>query len=59
MKCRRDEMKKEKNKKKTAADYIRAIRKSWGINPMTRVLDDVRKDKKKRRREEKKLTKDE
>ena len=51
-------MKKEKKKKKTAADYIRAIRKSWGINPITRVRDSEMKDKKKRRNEEKKLTRD-
>ncbi len=48
----------KKKKTKTAADYIRAIRKSWGINPITRVHDNESKDKKKRRNEEKKLTRE-
>ncbi len=50
---------KKKKKKKTTLDYIKAIRGSWLINPITRVKESDKKDKKKRRQEEKKMEKGE
>ncbi len=45
-------------KKKSTFDYIKEIRRSWTINPRTRVQDNNMKNKKKRREEGKKLIKD-
>ena len=45
-------------KKKSTFDYIKEIRKSWTINPRTRVQENELKNKKKRRQEEKKQIKD-
>jgi hypothetical protein len=45
-------------KKKTAYDLMKEIRKSWSINPRTRVQENEMKDKKKRRQEEKKIVRD-
>lgn len=38
---------------------MKEIRKSWSINPRTRVQEDETKNKKKRRQEEKKIARDE
>lgn len=46
---------KKRNAKKSAADFIRTIRRHWAIKPVTRVHDNVKKEKKKRRQGEKKL----
>jgi len=46
-------------KKKSTYDYIKEIRRSWVINPRTRVQENKLKNKKKRRQEEKKLIRDE
>jgi hypothetical protein len=45
-------------KKKDTFDYIKGIRRSWVINPRTRVKENEIKNKKKRRQKEKKLIKD-
>jgi hypothetical protein len=46
-------------KKKSTYDYIKEIRKSWLINPKTRVQENELKNKKKRRQKDKKVIKDE
>ncbi|NLM27210.1 MAG: hypothetical protein GX211_03415 [Clostridiaceae bacterium] len=43
---------------KSTYDYLKKIRRSWEINPRTRVQENKMKNKKKRRQEEKKLIKD-
>ena len=48
----------KKTNKKTTYDYIKKIRKSWEINPRTRVKDNELKNGKKRRQKEKKIMKD-
>ena len=45
-------------KKKNMLDLMNEIRKSWVINPRTRVQDNELKSKKKRRQEDKKITKE-
>lgn len=51
-------MKKIKVKKqKEMVEYINEIRRSWSINPRTRVAESELKDKKKRRQDEKKIIK--
>ncbi len=47
---------KKKKTKKTTFDFIKEIRRSWVINPRTRVKENELKNKKKRRQEEKKIT---
>ena len=42
--------------KKSMVDIMKEIRRSWTINPRTRVQSNGLKDKKKRRQTEKKLT---
>ena len=42
-------------KKKTMFDLMKEIRKSWVINPRTRVKENDIKNKKKRRQEDKKI----
>ncbi len=42
-------------KKKDTYDLMKEIRKSWDINPRTRVQEDETKNKKKRRQEERKI----
>jgi len=46
-------------KKKTMYDLMKEIRKTWSINPKTRVREDETKNKKKRRQQEKKMIRDE
>jgi hypothetical protein len=46
-------------KKKTMYDLMKEIRRSWNINPATRVRENEMKNKKKRRQQEKKLIRDE
>lgn len=45
-------------KKRTMLDLMQEIRKSWVINPRTRVKENEIKNKKKRRQEDKKVTKE-
>lgn len=45
-------------KKKTSFDFFKEIRRSWDINPRTRVQENNMKNKKKRRQEEKKIVQD-
>lgn len=42
-------------KRKSTYDYIKKIRGSWEINPVTRVKENDAKNNKKRRQQEKKL----
>lgn len=46
-------------KKKSNLDFFKEIRRSWTINPRTRIRDNSLKDKKKIRQAEKKMIKDE
>ncbi len=46
-------------KKKTTYELMKEIRKSWDMNPRTRVQENELKNKKKRRQEEKKMTREE
>lgn len=45
-------------KKKNMLDLMKEIRRSWVINPRTRVQDNELKNKKKRRQEVKKVISD-
>lgn len=47
---------KKNNKKKTWLDLVAEVRKSWSINPRTRVQENKLKDKKKQRQEAHKLS---
>jgi len=42
-------------KKKNMLDLMKEIRRSWTINPRTRVKENEMKNKKKRRQEDKKI----
>jgi len=42
-------------KKKTMTDLMKEIRRSWVINPRTRVQENELKNKKKRRQKDKKV----
>ncbi len=42
-------------KKKSTYELMKEIRKSWDINPRTRVQENEIRNKKKRRQEEKKI----
>lgn len=42
-------------KKKNMLDLMKEIRRSWVINPRTRIKENDMKNKKKRRQEDKKL----
>jgi len=42
-------------KKKSMLDLMKEIRRSWGINPKTRVQENESKNKKKRRQQDKKV----
>ena len=42
-------------KKKSTYELMKEIRKSWDINPRTRVQENELRNKKKRRQEEKKI----
>ncbi len=46
-------------KKKGTYELMKEIRKSWDINPRTRIQENETKNKKKRRQEEKKIVQDE
>jgi|LSQX01.1.fsa_nt_gb hypothetical protein len=45
-------------KKKTTYELMKEIRKSWTINPRTRVQENEMKNRKKRRQKEKKIVRD-
>jgi hypothetical protein len=45
-------------KRKSTYELMKEIRKSWDINPRTRVQDNELKNKKKRRQEEKKIVRE-
>jgi len=45
-------------KKKNMLDLMKEIRRSWVINPRTRVQENELKSNKKRRQEDKKITKE-
>lgn len=45
-------------KKKSTFEIMKEMRRSWDINPRTRVQENEMKDKKKRRHDEKKIVKD-
>jgi len=45
-------------KKKNMLDLMKEIRRSWVINPKTRVQENELKNKKKRRQEDKKVVKE-
>ncbi|KPU42430.1 hypothetical protein OXPF_42150 [Oxobacter pfennigii] len=44
--------------KKNFYDYMKTLRRSWEINPRTRVQENDLNNKKKRRQQEKKIIKD-
>ena len=48
-----------KKKKKTMYDLMKEVRRTWSMNPATRVREDETKNKKKRRQHEKKMIRDE
>ncbi len=48
-----------KKKKKTMYDLMKEVRRTWSINPGTRVQENETRDKKKRRQQEKKMIRDE
>jgi hypothetical protein len=45
-------------KKKSTYELMKEIRKSWDINPRTRVQENELKNKKKRRQDEKKIVRE-
>ena len=50
--------KKKKKKVKGFLDIIKTIRRSWGMNPQTKVQQNEKNNKKKRRAESKQIVKE-